>query len=101
MPAALREEQLAAIRAVRPPLAYIARSSGAGAATGADGIQTYLHVPTPTLLRMFLEQGARRSAFEAASAAGNIGPLCAVLGELMKLDTLLDCAHPPAHWPKW
>lgn len=90
VPAALREEQLAAIRAVRPPFAYIAGGRPEQARQlEADGIHTYLHVPTPTLLRLFLEQGARRFIFEGRECGGHIGPLSSlVLWESM-LDALL------------
>ncbi|HRY14248.1 MAG TPA: beta-ketoacyl synthase N-terminal-like domain-containing protein, partial [Candidatus Competibacteraceae bacterium] len=85
VPAALREEQLAAIRAVRPPFAYIAGGRPEQARQlEADGIPTYLHVPTPTLLRLFLEQGARRFIFEGRECGGHIGPLSSfVLWESM------------------
>ena len=36
----------------------------------AQGISTYLHVPSPGLLRMFLKDGARRFVFEGKSVAG-------------------------------
>ena len=85
VPAALREEQLAAIRAVHPPFAYIAGGRPEQARQlEADGIATYLHVPTPTLLRLFLEQGARRFIFEGRECGGHIGPLSSfVLWESM------------------
>jgi len=90
VPAALREEQLAAIRAVHPPFAYIAGGRPEQARQlEADGVHCYLHVPTPTLLRLFLEQGARRFIFEGRECGGHIGPLSSlVLWESM-LDALL------------
>lgn len=91
VPATLREEQLAAIRAVRPPFAYIAGGRPEQARQlEADGIPTYLHVPTPTLLRLFLEQGAHRFIFEGRECGGHIGPLSSfVLWESM-IEALLD-----------
>ncbi|MCB1776275.1 MAG: nitronate monooxygenase, partial [Candidatus Competibacteraceae bacterium] len=91
VPTTLREEQLAAIRAVRPPFAYIAGGRPEQAQQlEADGIPTYLHVPTPTLLRLFLEQGARRFIFEGRECGGHIGPLSSfVLWESM-IEALLD-----------
>lgn len=80
VPAALREQQLAAIRAVRPPFAYIAGGRPEQARQlEADGILTYLHVPTPTLLQLFLEQGARRFIFEGRECGGHIGPLSSLV----------------------
>ena len=40
----------------------------------ALGIATYLHVPSPGLLRMFLKEGARRFIFEGQECGGHIGP---------------------------
>ncbi len=98
-PAALREEQLAAIQAVRPPFAYIAGGRPEQAQhLDADGIATYLHVPTPTLLRLFLEQGVRRFIFEGRECGGHIGPLSSfVLWESM-IEALLawEQEHPGA-----
>jgi NAD(P)H-dependent flavin oxidoreductase YrpB (nitropropane dioxygenase family) len=39
------------------------------------GINTYIHVPSPELLRLFLDQGARRFVFEGAECGGHTGPL--------------------------
>jgi len=90
VPAALREEQLTAIRAIRPPFAYIAGGRPEQARQlEADGICTYLHVPTPTLLRLFLEQGARRFIFEGRECGGHIGPLSSLVMWESMLDVLL------------
>jgi len=76
VPQALREEQLAAVRAKRPPHALIAGGRpDQAAALEADGISTYLHVPTPGLLRLFLKQGARKLIFEGRECGGHVGPL--------------------------
>ena len=40
----------------------------------AQGIPTYLHVPSPGLLRMFLKDGARRFIFEGQECGGHVGP---------------------------
>jgi acyl transferase domain-containing protein/NAD(P)H-dependent flavin oxidoreductase YrpB (nitropropane dioxygenase family)/NAD(P)-dependent dehydrogenase (short-subunit alcohol dehydrogenase family) len=91
VPAELREAQLTAIRAVRPPFAYIAGGRPEQARQlEANDIPTYLHVPTPTLLRLFLEQGARRFIFEGRECGGHIGPLSSlVLWETM-LEALVE-----------
>ncbi|HEX6166588.1 MAG TPA: nitronate monooxygenase, partial [Acidimicrobiales bacterium] len=75
VPRDLREEQLAVIRDVRPPLALIAggRPSQAAALEEVD-ITTFLHVPAPGLLERFLKDGARRFVFEGFECGGHTGP---------------------------
>lgn len=74
-PPELREEQLAAVAAVRPPYALIAGGRPDQAAPlEASGIRTYLHVPSPGLLDQFLRAGARRFVFEGLECGGHVGP---------------------------
>ena len=74
-PAQVREAQLAAILAARPPYALIAGGRPAQAAALEEaGIETFLHVPSPGLLERFLTDGARRFVFEGAECGGHIGP---------------------------
>ena len=55
---------------MRPPVALIAGGRPSQATPlEAEGITTYLHVPSPGLLDRFLKDGARRFVFEGASAA--------------------------------
>ena len=71
MPPEIRKEQLAAIRSCPPPFALIAGGRPDQARKlEKDGIPTYLHVPSPGLLRMFLNDGAGGSSSRVASAAG-------------------------------
>ncbi|MFF7653114.1 SDR family NAD(P)-dependent oxidoreductase [Streptomyces sp. NPDC007983] len=74
-PEEIRSAQLEAVREIRPSHAIIAggRPSQA-AALERDGITTYLHVPSPGLLRQFLEGGARRFVFEGSECGGHVGP---------------------------
>jgi acyl transferase domain-containing protein/NAD(P)H-dependent flavin oxidoreductase YrpB (nitropropane dioxygenase family) len=74
-PEDLRNAQLAAVRELKPTHAIIAggRPSQAEALEQA-GIRAFLHVPSPGLLRQFLEAGARRFVFEGAECGGHIGP---------------------------
>jgi acyl transferase domain-containing protein/NAD(P)H-dependent flavin oxidoreductase YrpB (nitropropane dioxygenase family)/NAD(P)-dependent dehydrogenase (short-subunit alcohol dehydrogenase family) len=74
-PPEVRREQTQAIRAVCPPFALIAggRPDQARELEKA-GIPTYLHVPSPGLLRMFLRDGARRFVFEGRECGGHVGP---------------------------
>ena len=75
VPAELRAEQLAVVRAHRPPFALIAGGRPSQARElEAEGIETYLHVPSPQLLRLYLREGARRFVFEGRECGGHVGP---------------------------
>ncbi len=75
VPPELRAEQLEVVRDVRPPFALIAGGRPDQAAElEADGIATYLHVPSPALLETFLDQGAKRFIFEGKECGGHTGP---------------------------
>jgi NAD(P)H-dependent flavin oxidoreductase YrpB (nitropropane dioxygenase family) len=72
----LREEQFAVARKHRPPFAIIAGGQPEQARVlEQEGVRTYLHVPTPGLLKLFVEDGARRFVFEGRECGGHIGPL--------------------------
>ncbi len=91
VPPELRNEQLAVIQGLRPPFALIAggRSDQARQLEN-DGIATYLHVPSPGLLRMYLADGARRFIFEGRECGGHVGPRTSfVLWDTM-VDVLLN-----------
>ena len=75
VPNEIRAEQLEAIRAHKPPFAVIAGGRPDQAkALETQGIPTYLHVPSPGLLKMFLKDGAKRFVFEGQECGGHIGP---------------------------
>jgi acyl transferase domain-containing protein/NAD(P)H-dependent flavin oxidoreductase YrpB (nitropropane dioxygenase family)/NAD(P)-dependent dehydrogenase (short-subunit alcohol dehydrogenase family) len=75
VPAELREEQLAVVREYRPPYAIIAGGRPDQAHSLEQlGIKSYLHVPTPNLLRGFVEDGSRRFIFEGRECGGHVGP---------------------------
>jgi acyl transferase domain-containing protein/NAD(P)H-dependent flavin oxidoreductase YrpB (nitropropane dioxygenase family)/NAD(P)-dependent dehydrogenase (short-subunit alcohol dehydrogenase family)/acyl carrier protein len=75
VPNEIRAEQVEAIRIHKPPFALIAGGRPDQAKQlEAQGIPTYLHVPSPGLLRMFLKDGARRFIFEGQECGGHIGP---------------------------
>ncbi|MBI3836167.1 MAG: acyltransferase domain-containing protein, partial [Planctomycetes bacterium] len=75
VPKELREEQLAEVRRHPPPYAIIAGGRpDQAAALECDGIHTYLHIPSPALLKMFLEGGTRRVIFEGRECGGHVGP---------------------------
>jgi acyl transferase domain-containing protein/NAD(P)H-dependent flavin oxidoreductase YrpB (nitropropane dioxygenase family)/short-subunit dehydrogenase len=90
VPADLREEQLAVVREYRPPFAIIAGGRPDQAHSLEQlGIRSYLHVPTPTLLRGFVEDGSRMFIFEGRECGGHVGPKTSfVLWDSM-LDELL------------
>jgi acyl transferase domain-containing protein/NAD(P)H-dependent flavin oxidoreductase YrpB (nitropropane dioxygenase family)/NAD(P)-dependent dehydrogenase (short-subunit alcohol dehydrogenase family)/acyl carrier protein len=91
VPAEIRREQVAAILACPPPFALIAGGRPDQAREfEAAGIETYLHVPSPGLLRMFLNEGSRRFVFEGRECGGHVGPRTSfVLWETM-CEILLD-----------
>jgi acyl transferase domain-containing protein/NAD(P)H-dependent flavin oxidoreductase YrpB (nitropropane dioxygenase family) len=71
----LRAAQLEAILEVKPSWAIIAGGRPTQARELEQvGIATFLHVPSPGLLRQFLQAGARRFVFEGAECGGHIGP---------------------------
>ncbi|MDW5326946.1 SDR family oxidoreductase [Plantactinospora sp. KLBMP9567] len=75
VPEEVRAGQLAAVREVRPRVAIIAGGRpGQAKALEAEGITTFLHVPSPGLLRQFLRAGSRRFVFEGAECGGHVGP---------------------------
>jgi acyl transferase domain-containing protein/NAD(P)H-dependent flavin oxidoreductase YrpB (nitropropane dioxygenase family) len=75
VPEDVRAAQLEAVRELRPTHAIIAGGRPAQAeALERSGISTFLHVPSPGLLRQFLDAGARRFVFEGAECGGHVGP---------------------------
>jgi acyl transferase domain-containing protein/NAD(P)H-dependent flavin oxidoreductase YrpB (nitropropane dioxygenase family)/NADP-dependent 3-hydroxy acid dehydrogenase YdfG len=76
VPQALRDEQCAEIWACKPPFALIAGGRPDQAAEfESRGIATYIHAPAPALLKLYLEQGARRFVFEGRECGGHVGPI--------------------------
>jgi len=75
LPPEIRKEQVEAILAARPPFALIAGGRPDQARElESQGIPTYLHVPSPGLLQMFLRDGAKRFIFEGRECGGHVGP---------------------------
>nr|WP_254896628.1 type I polyketide synthase [Amycolatopsis sp. Hca4] len=71
----VKAAQLAVIRELQPTHAIIAGGRPAQAsALEAAGIATFLHVPSPGLLKQFLEAGARKFVFEGSECGGHVGP---------------------------
>lgn len=91
VPLALREEQLAQVRSVRPPFAIVAGGRPAHARElEKEGIKTYLHVPSPGLLRTFVRDGARKFIFEGSECGGHVGPRTSFILWQSAVDTLLQ-----------
>ena len=95
VPVDLREEQLTAIRDVPPTFALIAGGRPGQAQPLEDAaIPTYLHVPSPELLRLFASAGARRFVFEGRECGGHVGPRSSFVLWNEAIDTLLDVLKP-------
>jgi acyl transferase domain-containing protein/NAD(P)H-dependent flavin oxidoreductase YrpB (nitropropane dioxygenase family)/NAD(P)-dependent dehydrogenase (short-subunit alcohol dehydrogenase family) len=91
VPRQLRAEQLSVIRDRHPPFALIAGGRPDQArALEDEGIATYLHVPSPGLLRLYLADGARRFVFEGRECGGHVGPRTSLVLWDTMLRVLLD-----------
>ncbi|ACB97427.1 type I polyketide synthase [Beijerinckia indica] len=91
MPLDLRQEQMEAVREVKPPFAIIAGGRPSQARELEDlNISTYLHVPSPGLLKEFLKEGARKFIFEGSECGGHTGPRTSFTLWGSAIDTLLN-----------
>ncbi|MFI7116112.1 SDR family oxidoreductase [Amycolatopsis sp. NPDC049868] len=89
----VRAAQLEVIREIRPSHAIIAGGRPAQAkALEEVGISTFLHVPSPGLLRQFLEAGARKFVFEGSECGGHVGPRASFPLWEAQIDVLRDYA---------
>ncbi|MFD8839104.1 SDR family NAD(P)-dependent oxidoreductase [Streptomyces griseofuscus] len=97
-PEEIRKAQLEVVRQLRPTHAIIAGGRPAQAeALERAGIRTFLHVPSPGLLRQFLQAGARRFVFEGSECGGHVGPRASFPlweAQLAVLDDFLADAEP-------
>lgn len=93
-PPELREEQIAYIKDEKPPIVLIAggRPSQAKSLEQA-GIKTYLHVPSTSLLDMFIKEGAKRFVFEGRECGGHVGPLSSLVLWERQVERLLQEEH--------
>ncbi|HEV7554385.1 MAG TPA: nitronate monooxygenase, partial [Kofleriaceae bacterium] len=95
VPPEVREQQLAVLREIPPPVALIAGGRPSQAhPLEAQGTATYLHVPSPGLLDLFLKDGARKFVFEGRECGGHVGPRSSFALWESQLERLL--AHPEA-----
>jgi len=85
----LRREQVAAVLEAKPAFALIA---GGRPDQALDleraGVATYLHAPSPGLLRQYLKEGARRFVFEGRECGGHVGPRSSLVLWEQALDVL-------------
>ena len=94
-PQELRDEQMQYILEEKPPVVLIAggRPSQAKPLEKA-GIKTFLHVPSASLLDMFLKEGARRFVFEGRECGGHVGPLLSMVLWEKQIERLLKEDNP-------
>ncbi|MBE3206084.1 type I polyketide synthase [Frankia sp. CH37] len=90
-PEDLRTAQLEAVRDIRPSCVIVA---GGRATQATDlekiGIPTFLHVPSPVLLRQYLAAGCRRFVFEGSECGGHVGPRASFPLWEAQISVLLD-----------
>jgi len=101
VPVELRQEQLEVILAYKPPYALIAGGRPDQALElERAGIPTYLHAPSPGLLKLFIENGARRFVLEGRECGGHVGPrssfvlwnmMVDVLSQMLPGEQMADC----------
>lgn len=95
-PAELHQEQLRVLEEFKPTAILIA-GGRPSQAEGFEkrGIKTYLHVPSPGLLKQFLKEGARRFVFEGRECGGHVGPRSSFVLWETQIEILLasDFAH--------
>ncbi|MFH1158204.1 MAG: beta-ketoacyl synthase N-terminal-like domain-containing protein, partial [Pseudomonadota bacterium] len=90
VPPALLEEQISAALPFKPGFAVIAGGRpDQVVALEAQGISSFLHLPSASLLAGFLKGGARRFIFEGRECGGHIGPLSSFVLWSAMIDRLL------------
>ncbi|BFM45607.1 type I polyketide synthase [Flavobacterium sp. CFS9] len=94
-PQELREEQTAYILEAKPPVVLIAGGRPAQAKVFEKaGITTFLHVPSPALLDIFLKEGAKNFVFEGRECGGHVGPLSSTVLWEKQIERILKEEHP-------
>jgi acyl transferase domain-containing protein/NAD(P)H-dependent flavin oxidoreductase YrpB (nitropropane dioxygenase family) len=74
-PPDILDPQLALVKEFKPSVLLLAGGRPAQARAFIDmGIPTYLHVPSPGLLDIFLKDGATHFVFEGRECGGHVGP---------------------------
>lgn len=91
----LRDEQIEYIKEQMPPVVLIAGGRPSQAKPLEKlGIKTFLHVPSVSLLDMFLKEGAKRFVFEGRECGGHVGPLSSMVLWEKQIERLLKEEHP-------
>ena len=91
IPQEMYREQVERVVEYKPAAALIAGGRPDQAVElESAGIPTYLHVPTPELLKLYYENGARRFVFEGRECGGHLGPLSSFILWENAVNTLLD-----------
>ncbi|WP_160138586.1 type I polyketide synthase [Chryseobacterium sp. c4a] len=94
-PQELRDEQTSYILEAQPPVVLIAGGRPAQAKVFEKaGIKTFLHVPSPALLDIFLKEGARNFIFEGRECGGHVGPLSSTVLWEKQIERILKEDHP-------
>lgn len=94
-PPELREEQTSYILEVKPPVVLIAGGRPAQAKVFEKaGIKSFLHVPSPALLDIFLKEGATNFIFEGRECGGHVGPLSSMVLWEKQIERILKEEHP-------
>ena len=94
-PQELRDEQMEYIKEQMPPVVLIAGGRPSQAKPLEKlGIKTFLHVPSVSLLDMFLKEGAKRFVFEGRECGGHVGPLSSMVLWEKQIERLLKEEQP-------
>lgn len=94
-PQELREEQTSYILEAKPSVVLIAGGRPAQAKIFEKaGITTFLHVPSPALLDIFLKEGATNFIFEGRECGGHVGPLSSMVLWEKQIERILKEDHP-------
>ncbi|TWP24753.1 SDR family NAD(P)-dependent oxidoreductase [Apibacter muscae] len=79
-PSQIREEQMKYILENKPPVVIIAGGRPSLAKPyEKEGIKAFLHVPSVSLLDLFLKEGAKNFIFEGRESGGHVGPLASLV----------------------
>ncbi|MBV8325012.1 type I polyketide synthase [Chryseobacterium sp.] len=94
-PQELRDEQTSYILEAKPPVVLIAGGRPAQAKVFEKaGIKSFLHVPSPALLDIFLKEGAKNFIFEGRECGGHVGPLSSMVLWEKQIERILKEEHP-------
>ncbi|WP_162932350.1 type I polyketide synthase [Solimonas sp. K1W22B-7] len=94
-PPDILDPQLALVKEFKPPVLLLAGGRPAQARPFIDmGIATYLHVPSPGLLDIFLKDGATHFVFEGRECGGHVGPRYSFVLWEQALALLAQHEHP-------